>query len=186
MTKEPEITLDEIAPSGNVKELKALTKRRLQLLNVIKAADEVERAAIDQAMVERAKTTKPAEEELTALDSRLGNLTKNHRRKFLAKFGRTITLPDAVITYRIYPRSLDVPKFTMGVIDFLRDMSGGDRYLNWTASLNKDAITNSNDKLLRKLRPFGVWAGRHEIIAIRSTGKNEPTALDRRRFKERH
>lgn len=182
----PEATLDEIAPTGNTKELEALTLRRRQLLDVIRSAQEVERAAITKARAERTDITDPAGLELTALDSRLGKLLKSKKRYFWARSGRTITLPDAVITYRTYPRSLDVPRVTTNVVDFLCGMNGGNHYLNWAASLNKDAITNSNDKLLRKLRPFGVWAGRHEIIAIRSTGQDEPTMLDRRRFKERH
>lgn len=178
--------LQDIAPSGNVDELKALTARRRVLLNGIRKAIQTEEATKAQAKARRVEKTKPPIKELKSLDSRLTKLLISRKRSLWARFGKTITLPDGVIRYRTDAKSIDTPRNTTSIVNFLRRMKGGNRYLTWTPSLNRDAITNSGDSLQRKLKPLGAWVGRHAIITIKSTGEDEPTTLDRRRFPKRN
>ncbi|MCX6728496.1 MAG: hypothetical protein NTV39_01885 [Candidatus Saccharibacteria bacterium] len=177
--------LEDIVPTGKIEELESLAKRRRELLERICKAEKVEKDAIDRAKAVRAAKTKPLGKELKSLDSRLALLLFGRKRYFWARFGKTIKLADAVITYRTVAKSLDTPKNVAPVINFLRNMRGGNRFLTWTPSLNRDAITNSGESLQSKLKPLGAWVGRHAIITIKTTGQDEPTTLDRRRFPNR-
>ncbi len=179
-------TLEDIPASANCDELKALAKRRRELLAGIHKLVEAEKVAIDHAKSRRAEKAKPLQKELKNLDIRLTLLLRGRKRYFWARFGKTINLPDATIRYRTDAKSLDTPRDTSVIINFLRHMRGGNRYLTWTPSLNRDAISNSSVSLQHKLKPLGAWVGRHAIITIKMTDDDQPTTLDRRRFPDRH
>jgi phage host-nuclease inhibitor protein Gam len=185
MVKKPVLTIDEIVASGDIDELNALARRRRELTSGIAKAINAEKAICEKAKAKRILKTKPLSDELKKLDTRMTKFLKSHKRYLWKRFGKVIELPDAVIRYRTDAPSLDTPRSNSVVIDFLRAMRGGDRYLKWTPTLNRDAITQANSKLHAKLKHLGVWVGRHAIISIRSRGEEEPTTLDRSRYRER-
>lgn len=178
--------LQDIVPNGSLEELNALTKRRRDLLSGIHKVVGTEQKAIARAKTKRAEKTKPLQKELKGLDARLTKVLLTRKRSLWARFGKTIKLQDAVIRYRTDASSLDTPRDTTAIINFLRHIRSGNRYLTWTPSLNRDAITNSSVWTQRLLKPLGVWVGRHAIITIKTTSEDEPTTLDRRRFPDRH
>jgi hypothetical protein len=179
------IPLEDIVPSGDIGELTELTKRRKDLLKGVHKAEKVEMAAITRARAKKTEKTKPLQEELKNLDARLAKILLTRKRSLWARFGKTIKTPYAVIRYRTDSASLDTPRNTSAIVNFLLRMRRGNRYLTWTPSLNRDVITNSSVWTQRLLRPLGVWVGRHAIITIKTTGEDEPTTLDRRRYPNR-
>ena len=185
MTKKPVLTLDEIVASGGIDELNALAKRRREITSGIAKAINAEKAICETAKAQRLFKTTPLSDELKRLDARMTKFLKSHKRYLWRRFGKVIELPDAVIRYRTDAPSLDTPRSTSFVIDFLSAMRGGNRYLKWTPTLDRDAITHANSTLHAKLRRLGVWVGRHVIITIKSSDEDEPTTLDRRRYREK-
>ncbi len=185
MTPEPTSAAPRGVHGSVFEQLDTLVKKRRQLLEAIDVELAVEKRTVAKAKARRAEKTKPLLDELKQLDEGLTKLLIARKRSLWHRFGKTISLPDGVIRYRTDAKSLDTPRNTTAIIYFLRGKRGGNRYLTWTPSLNRDAITNSDSSLLAKLKPLGVWVGRHAIITIKSTGQEEPTTLDRRRFPNR-
>jgi hypothetical protein len=178
--------LGDIYPSGLIDELIELTDRRKELLDGVREATESEEAAKARAKAKRVNVTEPLLAELKSLDKRLVLLLVARRRYFWNKSGKVITLPNAVIRYMTVAKSLDTPKDTSKIVDYLLRMRGGRRYLTFTPSLNRDAITNAGASIHTRLKPLGAWVGKHAIITIKTAGEDEPTTLDRRRFPGRH
>jgi hypothetical protein len=177
------ITVENITPSNDLNELKALVKLRCEILDEIRSADEIEKAAIAKAKADKAEQTKFSLEQIDILDSRLTKLLISRKKSLTARFGKTITLPGGVIRYRIDAKSLETPKAVVAIINFLLGVRGGKRYLTFTPTLNRDAITNAGESLHRKLWPFGAWVGKHATISIKSTGESGPKTLDSRRYR---
>ncbi len=170
--------------AGGIEEIMHLVERRAEVVALQRSAHE--RLAEAQAMV--ASAHQPEIETLhdqqTELDRRLTALLILHKRAFTNRFGKVAELPGGVVRYRRDAKSLDTPKSVTAIINFLLMMRGGKRYLTLKWSLNRDALTQANASLLRKLRPLGVRVARHDIITIKSDGQDEPTTLSRRPYRE--
>lgn len=176
------IPLADIPKSGDYDELKALIRRRRVLRNEVRRAEKVEKNAIERARAKRVEKTKPLQKELRSLDSRLAKHVVTHRRSLLHRFGSVIRFPDAVIRLRTDAKSLDTPRDVSDIINKLLNTRGGRKYLTFTPTLNREALANAGESMLRKLKPFGVNVSKHSFITIKMTGEVEPTTLDRRRF----
>jgi phage host-nuclease inhibitor protein Gam len=176
--------LEEIVQTGDIKELNELARRRKDLLKVVRRAEKVEAAAIARARAKKAEKTKPLTSELKDLDTRILKLAQ--KRSVQAKNGKTIKLHDAVIRCFIAAPSLDTPRNTDPIVEHLKLMRRGNKFLTWTPSLNRDAITQSSPWTKRLLRPLGVRVRRHAFVTIKMNGDKDPTTLDRRPHPNRH
>lgn len=130
----------------------------------------------------------PLEKEIAELRDLLSSFFSRRKKSITAKHGKTITLDNGVVKYRVIPRSLDTPKNVTPIINFLLLMHGGKRYLRKIYELDREVLTQANPKLLSRLnRLFGVWAGKHENISIQTDADVKPVVIAHRRFpKSRH
>lgn len=177
------LTLGDIPPTGDVQELRALVARRDALLSEVAEVNAL--FAQDQAelLSRRDQARQPCLDDLSALDDRLKRLLVDHRRHFMNRFGKVINLPGGTIRYRVDAKSLDTPKVTTAIVNFLFLMRGGKKYLTVKWSLNRDALAHATEYVLAKLRPLGVRVVRHEHITIKSDCQDEPTTLVRRPYR---
>ena len=127
----------------------------------------------------------PLESEQAQLREAVATYLRRRRKSILHRNGRTIQLASGVIKWRVVPRSLDAPKDDKDLINFLLNLHGGKRYLRATYSLDKKALALAGPKLMRRLRSFGVWVGRHENLTIQASGEPKPVVVRHNRFPNR-
>ena len=138
----------------------------------------------------RAKTTydkvhKEVMAQNKAIENAIAAYVSRRRRWIFARHGKTLRLTNGVVTVRDNAPSLDTPRVTKPIVAFLLRMRGGkENYLVSKWELNRDALTHAPESLRRKLRPFGVWVGRHETISLRVTGEEEAVTIASRRIRE--
>ena len=149
-------------------------KRHIEL----RYAEEV--AALGRA---RDENLAPVAAEIDALLETVTGYLKVHRRSLRRKYGTTIVTNQGVtIKWRVIGRSLETPKDVKPIINWLLSRVGGKRYLRIRCELDREALSRANPKVLRSLRSFGVWAGRHEHLSLQLAGE-APIVLDRRRYR---
>jgi hypothetical protein len=184
VAEESIVSFEGIEQTGDIDELKALVKRRRQLDDSLRKADAAEKRVVDRAAQRKKLVTAAPLEERKALDLRLTKLLITRKRRFWAAFGKVIKLPDGEVRYRLDDKSLDTPKSTAAIIAFLLTRRGGKDFITFKPSLNRDAITQAGESLHRSLKPFGAWVGKHSFITVKTKGEQDPTILDRRRYRE--
>jgi phage host-nuclease inhibitor protein Gam len=176
-------TLGEIPRTGDDNELKALVARRDE---VLKSAARLEAVSADAQAQIRAlyqSAAAPINGELSVIAERLTWFVVNRRRSLMSRLGKVISFPGGTIRYRVDQKSLDTPRVTTAIVNFLLVMRGGKRYLTVKWSLNRDALTHASEHVLAKLRPLGVRVVRHEHITVKSDSQDEPTTLVRRPYR---
>ncbi len=122
---------------------------------------------------------------LAAIDEGLRDFLSKYRRTLTRRLSQTIVREHGEVKYRVLSKALDLPKNVKPIIARLKARRGGKKFLTFTVSLNKDALTQGSAEVLRDLRPLGVVVARHLHITVKSPQEDDPTTLVRRVYRER-
>lgn len=189
MTEESAPNEVEVPIPENMEGVRKLLKRYTVLTTRENDALADEQKVVDAARLLTLKVVDPLMREKRAILTALSVYFTTNRKSVLAKFSRTIELPEGTIKFRVIPKSLEVPRDTKPIIEWLLKLRGAKtKYLTVTYTLNKEALTQANARLLSRLhrRYPQFWAGRHENVSIKPLGEKDPITIARRRYPDRH
>jgi phage host-nuclease inhibitor protein Gam len=173
-----------VAVPTDMEESRKLLKRFLEISDDEKDAVAIAKANNESMAKQTAKIVDPIRQEKRAILRALKVYFDANRKSILAKYGRTITIPEGVFKIRVIPKSLEVPKDVKPLIRWLLSRRRAKKYLRLKYELDKDALAQADPRLLRRLnRSFsGFWAGRHENISVKLLGDEDPITISSRRF----
>ena len=166
--------------------LDAMLEQRESLVADIKGATARKVASIARAndRFNEAVGTKPAE--LAKLDLELASFVERHHYSLTRRLGKTIRRKYGEVKFALRAIELEVPGSETPVVDFLLNRPGGKRYLVQTWKLNRRALLFAPSELLKQLRPFGIWRGKHRLITVKSPASNTTSkTLSLKRYNKR-
>lgn len=186
MTNGPEPQNGPVSPPTSMEDIDALLGLSGELLELEKRAIENDTIAKAAISAQTAAIVDPIRIKRAAIDEAIADYQLKHRKNILARFGRTIKLSNGVIKWRIVPRSVEVPKDTKPIVNFLKNRRNGRKVLRQIWALDKEALANADSRLLRQLnRNFtGFWAGKHEHVMIQPRGEDKARTVAQRRYRE--
>jgi hypothetical protein len=174
---------DDIPETDDVDEIKALLKFRHGITAFLQQEEKKEKASVARAKARRIENSRVRLSELESVDIRLTQLLVQKKRFLWSRHGKTIRFPGGTIRYVVNAKSLDTPKNTSPIITALLAIRSGKKFVTMTPKLDRDGLANSaSEELIRKLKPLGVWVGKHSLISVKSDGEEDPTILVRRRY----
>jgi phage host-nuclease inhibitor protein Gam len=184
MADEPTMPFDGTIPT-NMEECQSLLKRFNQISDDEKDALATQKANIESMARQTARIVDPIQKEKQAIIAAFKQYFDANRKSILAKYGRTIQLPEGVFKVRVIPKSLELPKDVKLVVQWLLVRPRLKRkYLRVKYELNKEALAEADPRLLRRLNRSvsGFWAGRHELVSVKPRDENEPIHISSRRY----
>jgi hypothetical protein len=155
---------------------------RLAELSELAVQEEEQLVAKKKFDKEHAEALAPIRARQAAIREAIAAYVHPRRRHILRRHGRTITLKNGTLKYRVIGRSLDTPKNVGPIIAALLALRGGKRYLTVTYTLDRKKLAAAGYSVLAMLKPLGVWAGRHENLSIQAEEEDEPTIVRHYRF----
>lgn len=123
------------------------------------------------------------------IDVQVANLKSwvTQGRRWLRRHGRTITIlrPDgselAVLKHRLISRSVITVGDELAVVQELRSMRGGHRYLRIEHKLDREKLAAAPSSILARLAKCGFRVGRQEHVTLQVGGR-KLIVLHRRRY----
>ncbi|HEX7484194.1 MAG TPA: host-nuclease inhibitor Gam family protein [Candidatus Saccharimonadales bacterium] len=184
MAEEPVAAFDGSIPTS-MEECQKLLKRFNQISEDENDALTTQKANIESMAKQTARIVDPILKEKQAILDAFKQYFDANRKSILAKYGRTITLPEGVFKVRVIPKSLEVPKDVKLVVAWLLARPRLKRkYLRVKYELDKEALAVADARLLRRMNRSisEFWAGRHERVSLKLRDEQDPIGISTRRY----